>query len=200
MRGEAVVEFSEPFQFSENGRFEQTSRVNLRAPGLGKRHVHMTMQAWVMDAFSGLQARRPALEAMSGGLVSQNKLDVDDVPVDEGSALGEDPMAFWQMMQMGLGADRFPRLADYIMKELTGSPKLGSVGENGSPITEAVWESLAETNGMAAIDKICGTFVGFFIEPRALQKPSGGEQSPSSSLRPKAASRSSTRTTSRSSS
>lgn len=201
MHGETVITFDEPFQYSKNGNFEPATTITLRAPGLGKRHVHYTMGAFVMEAIGELQNRRASLLASAGATdpmpTSSNSLDVDDAapakPEPE-----EDPLGFWQIMKMGLGPDKFPRFADYVMRELTGTPKLATVGDTGIPLTEAVWESLVETNGMDAPERIMGTFTGFFLASPKSKKPSGGATSASSSLRPVEGSRSNTPAGSRS--
>lgn len=196
MRGEAIITFDEPFKISENGAFTETNSVTLRAPGLGKRHVHSTMQAYVMEAISEMQRKRPDLMKKAEVAIDEDD-DAPTAPAKEADP-EQEALGIWQMMQMGLGPDRFPTLDRYVRAELTGSPKLASVGNNGMPLMEGAWEAIAETNGIEAIDRICGTFVGFFMGSPKSTKKSGAATSLSSSSPPKAAFPSSTRTNSRS--
>lgn len=198
MHGEVTLNF-EPFRISENGNFEEVTTVTLRAPALGKRHVHITMQTWVMEAFSEMQRKRP--ELFKAEVESSVAIGDEDAPKAV-KKNNEDPhkeaKGMWQMMQMGLGHDVFPRFADYVMNELTGSPRLATVGENGVALTESAWEAIVDANGMDTIAIICGTFVGFFTGDQKSPKGNGSATSPSSSSRAKAGSRSSTRTASHS--
>lgn len=201
MRGETIITLDEPIRYSENGSFSETHTITVRAPGLGKRHVHATMQAWVMEAISNLQNKRADLmKQAEAEAKAKNPLNVDDPEpgADGKDDTGEDPLGVWQMMSMGLGPERFPRFQDYIMRELTGTPKLASVGDNGSPLTDAVWESLDETGGMDAVGRVLGTFAGFFTGAPKSKKPSGNVTSPSSPSPVMAGSRSNTRANSRS--
>lgn len=203
MRGEKIITLDEPFQISEGGSFTEATTITLRAPGLGKRNVHFAMSSYVMEAIGNLQRNRPDLMRQSQETDSVLNVD-DDEPAGMGhnGPPGEDDakeaQAFWQMMQMGLGVEKFPAFADYVMRTLTGAPKFATVGENEVPLNDAAWESIDETNGMAAIEQICGTFVGFFMGAPKSPKTNGKGMPPSSSSRPKAASRSSTRAASRS--
>lgn len=202
MRGEAVITFDEPFQYSENGRFEHTNSITVRAPGLGKRHVHQIVQTYVQEAFIDLQAKRAAFDA-AGGKQDEKPAalpNLDDEPAAaEADKAADDPMMMWNLMQAGLGTTKIVRFYDYLLAEMTNSPKLATVGPNGTPITESVWESVVEANGLDAINRVFGTFVGFFIERQESKKTSGSATSTTSSSPPKAVSLTNTRGNSRSS-
>lgn len=203
MRGEKTVTFDEPFRISENGVFTEVDNITLRAPGLGKRAVHFAMSSYVMAAINEMQRKRP--ELMKAQVAEASPLNVDDEDQPDGMGHNQPPkdneqdsLAFWQMMQMGLG-ETFPSFADYVMKILTGAPKLATVGDGETPLTDAAWEAIEETHGMAGIDRICGTFVGFFMVSQKSPKRNGSAMPPSSSSRPRAVSKSSMRASSRSS-
>lgn len=199
MRGEAIITFDEPFSYSENGNFETTNTITVRAPGLGKRHVHQIAQTYVQEAFVELQNKRAAHEAADAKPEAKGPNLDDDQDEAEAAAFGDDPMVMWNFMQVGLGTAKIIKFYDYLLAEMTGSPKLASVGPNGAPITESVWDELVKANGLNAINRIFGTFVGFFIERQDSKKANGSATSPSSSSVTKAPSQSNTRTSSRSS-
>ncbi len=200
MRGETILTLDDPIKISENGNFAEVTSLTLRAPGLGKRHVHATMTAFVMEAISSLQSRRSSLEAMAKTQPADvgGSLNVDDEDAPKAAEKDEDPLGVWQMMAMGLGPERFQQFSDYVMKTLTGTPKLATAGDNGSPVTDAVWEALDEVGGMDAVDRVLGTFTGFFLVDRKSKRTSGPATSPSSSSATKAQFPSSTRANSRS--
>lgn len=194
MHGETTITFDEPFKISENGSFVDVRDVTLRAPGLGKRHVHTTMQAYVMEAISELQRRRPDLMKAESGVDEGD----EPAPQKKPSDPEEEALGILKMIQMGLGPERFSQFDRYIRTELTNSPKLATVGPNGMPLTDAAWEAIAEANGIEAIDRICGTFVGFFTGSPKSRKTNGAGTSHSSSSPPKAVSLTNTRAGSRS--
>lgn len=193
MKSEAKVVFDVPFRYSRQGQFETATEIKLVAPGLGKRHVHTALQAFVGEAVGSLQERRASLLAQAGATESRD--------AEAAAATGNDdtnPLGYWMFMTMGLNDKSLQRLNAYLMAELTGSPRLASIGDTGEPMTDAAWESLVETNGMEAVDRVLGTYIGFFMGSPKSKKETGSDTSTTSSSPPKVASRVSMRQASRS--
>lgn len=187
MRGEKTLSFEFTFPYSENGGYAEANTITIRAPGLGKFHVHSTMQAYVMDAISTLQAKRAAIESMA------RDGEDDGKPADDEA----DPAGVWQMMAMGLGVEKFPKFAEYVTKVLTNAPKLASIGEGKVALSDEVWTALEDNGGIEAIHEVLGTFVGFFLEsPKSARRTGNGSSTTSAS--PTRASTPSARKTSRS--
>lgn len=198
MRGEATLVFDEPFEISENGSFVRVNTVTVRAPGLGKAHVHATMQAYVMEAVMGMQRKRP--ELMQQSKAERSPLDPVGGPIEEPKDAiesAEDEYALvLQLMSSGLGVERWPAFFDYVYTQLTLS-KLASAGESGTQLTKETWDSIEQTNGMEAVERIIGAFGSFFTKSM-LQRKTGSGPSPTSSSHRTAATRQSTRASSRS--
>jgi hypothetical protein len=168
-----TIVFGNAFKFSHNGQFIETNSVTVTAPGHGKFNVHNNMKKFVgqsqlnfVKAFPGI-SKQQALSAV-------NALEDEQPPVVATDDI--DPEQVIQQMSMGLG-DEFPRFMDYTRSELTGSPKLCSVGDEGAPMTDGAWKALAEANGIESWEVVIGTFAGFFSKPPKSKKPTGKSSS-----------------------
>lgn len=189
MRGEKTLEFPFAIRFSENGSFAESSRITLRAPGLGKRHVHNQMVGYIMEAYAGASARRGMIDQLAEADAKKGvKVATDDDQEQSAKDEPEDPTGFLKMLAIGLGHDKYAGFCDYIIAQLTGSPKLATVGDNGTALTEDAWESIADQGGMAEVDRVVGTFASFFVEDRASPSKNGAGTSRSSSSPTKAVS------------
>jgi hypothetical protein len=175
MRGEKILELGFEFEYSAGGKFERAESITLRAPGFKLRHIHATMTGFVSDALIGLAGKVSQLRDAGGK---------DDSNADAAGDTGERDALV--LMSMGLG----PKFADfhaYVIKTLTNTQLLAAVGGTTTGITDAVWESIEEQGGMAAVDKIVGEFSGFFLDQAGSKLTTGnGKDSPatSSSLSP----------------
>lgn len=194
MRGEATVTFDFAFKYSDQGEYKQAKSVSVRAPALGKFHVHTTMTKFVMDAVTGLQEKRPTM--MKGN---------EDQAVSNKAAEGGGPdnpqempaRAIMQMMSIGLDRSDYDAFVKYMHAELVGSPKLAVITDTNIPLSDACLEDIVECGGISALYEIMGAFTRFFfIEALGIDEP-GSVKSPTSSKVTKAASPTNTRSRSR---
>lgn len=149
MKGETQIEFEFDFEFTEAGRTEKSNSITVRAPGYRRIELHDKMVALVNEALIGLVPKIGDLDR-SAGAVSDG----------EPAAGQRDAL---MMLAMGLGNERFPGVMTMIRKQLTNAPDIAFVTGSQEPVTDLVWESLADGGGVEAVNQVVSTFVDFFM-------------------------------------
>lgn len=173
MRGEKTITFDFPIRYSENGKFEEAYTITVRAPGLGKYDVYTAMQSYVgKGIISFIKARGDVAKPDEDEYADNDAASPDE---EKGE---EDVMA---IMAIGLDTKMYQEFATYTRRAITNAPKLATIGEGKAPLSDAVWEELADKGGMEAINRVLSEFVSFFLDALGSKKKSGPAKSVSSS-------------------
>ncbi len=190
MRGEHTIEFDVPFQYSDGGKFKEASSITVRAPGLGKYHIHTVMVSFV---YKGLMSFTTSGQAMKEIASYLKPVEDEDEDGDQQKAEDDPEKDIMPVLAIGLGTETYPQFAAFVRKSLTDSPKLATIGDTGLPVTDEVWESIEETSGIDEVMRVFNAFTNFFNKADSKSKKGNGKKrSRGSSSRTKAASTTST--------
>lgn len=183
-RGVKTITFDFPISYPIDGQYQETDRITVRSPGLGKYDVYSTMKAYVGKAMLNMSKARAGMKSeVEQKIALQDDDDVVDVDGDDADNDEKDVMI---IMAMGLSTEEYPKFATYVQKVLTGSTRLATVGaEDKVAITDEVWTSLEEGGGMEAVNRVMSEFVSFFFDALPSPKKSGKSKSPTSSSPPR---------------
>lgn len=149
------VEFEFEFSYSYRNNMVTGNTITVVEPSFADRAVYRQCKAWVGEAFRGLQemTRRDM----------ESKASEAPAPVETAEETEVDP---YIVIQMGLSAERFVAFCEFVERALTNNVRLAFCGtdrQNAVPVTQVIWQDLANKGGVEAIEKVCAAFAGFFL-------------------------------------
>lgn len=150
MRGTQTITFDFDFDYAHKGEFDTANAIVVKAPGLKDYAVHAWMKAAVTDALFNFAGRFAHLRDQAGEEAGGGTSDSDE----------QDSL---MILSGGMGK-AFPEFVERLRKTLTKAPHLAHVAVEGEPpLTDKVWESLAEKGGLEACDRVLSGFCGLFL-------------------------------------
>jgi len=149
------VEFEFEFSYSYRNNMVTGNTITVVEPSFADRNIYRQCKAWIGEAFRGLQemTRRDM----------ESKASEAPAPAETAEESEVDP---YVVIQMGLSAERFVQFCDFVERSLTNNVRLAYCGTdrlNAVPVTQVIWQDLANKGGVEAIEKVCAAFAGFFL-------------------------------------
>lgn len=170
-----TVTFDNAFRYSKNGQFEETNCITVCEPGYEHRQIFHTMRAYMGEAEKGLM--KIISDLRSSQPAAPVAVPVEEAPpADAAEAEAKkakeqeiEDATYLEQMRMVLGIEGFPKFCDYVQKVLTNHKGLAYCGgEHGQeikervPVTDGVWEQIANAGGVEEMDRVIAAFLNFF--------------------------------------
>lgn len=159
-----------PFQYPLQGNMGEASSVIVQEPGFSQIKVHRAMSHHVMQAMMGMQKHKGLLEA------DEDKPVVIDQDGNEDDNADQIMSLFAMAIEDG---DKFQKVCTDIQSVMTNNAIIARISDgHNTPISEAAWNGIAETNGIDGMNKVLSVFSGFFLtgqQPAPSQSATGLE-------------------------
>lgn len=195
---EITLTFAHEFHYPVNGGLGVTKTLTVCEPGFTDRDIYRRMSGFVGEAQKEMliarersQVDKAARERDAADEAAREEQALADAKAKaatdsdkiEGDA--EQMMAIGEViMQLGMDADRQAEFKRYVERVLTGNPRLAFIADDMVPggriaLSEGLWMSLAQANGVAAIDMLVLAFLGFFLKARTTASATWSGTTPS---------------------
>jgi hypothetical protein len=177
---EITLTFTNEITYPVSGGLGVTKAVTVCEPGFQDRDIYRRMSGFVTEAQKQMALAADsarvdkaahemdaAAEEAAEAAAAKPAADIDKTEDD-----AERLMAIGAFtMGMGMDADRQAQVKTYVERVLSGNTRLAYIADSTVPggripVTEAVWMSLAGSNGVAAIDTLVLAFLSFFLKLR----------------------------------
>ena len=148
-----------PFQYPLQGNMGEASSVIVQEPGFSQIKVHRAMSHHVMQAMMGMQKHKGLLEA------DEDKPVVIDQDGNEDDNADQIMSLFAMAIEDG---DKFQKVCTDIQGVMTNNAIIARISDgHNTPISEAAWNGIAETNGDRRHQQGAERVLGFFLDGAA---------------------------------
>lgn len=142
------------FTYSKNGDDDIGDTIIVKAPSFEEMDVHAKMTSYVTNALFVAMPKLTGISGLAENTPSENEL-TDEQDLDRNSL---------SMMALGMTVGEYCDFLNFVKKTLTNNAKFAHIDGEEIPITDMLWRNIGENGGQAAIDRILGSFVSFFID------------------------------------
>ena len=160
-RGRATVNFDFEFQYSQGGKFETASGLDIEEPGRKYLSFHNRVESWIANAMFKMAQKIDDLQAV-----------MDSVDADEAREKVEEQGGIGQLgfLRGVMDPEEYDRFFNYILKHLTNTPMCRIAGTD-IRVSDEYWDVIEEAGGIAALEQVVGQYLDFFGVSGPPQKP-----------------------------